>query len=153
MPLPSRHSAISLPFYYSRTSCVTDFRAGENQWLDIRPPKGSVPHRRQKSRFKMDTAIPQYGEQFVAELKRALVTYRVLCFFSLLAAFAQTDSNFVSVGGTIETHGIPSDSLVNLNQPPSSFPSLWRNAGCSRFYGCCPSCFASSLLPRKLPTR
>ena len=66
--------------------------------------------------FKMDAATPQYGEQFVSELKRALVACRVFLFFPVYwLLYGQMNSNFVSMAGTMETHGIPNDLLFNLN--------------------------------------
>ncbi|KAH8153795.1 uncharacterized protein LAJ45_01562 [Morchella importuna] len=89
----------------------------------IRPPKGSVLldaikalTLAAKSGFNMDAAIPVHGEQFVSELKRALVACRVFCFYPVYwLLYGQMNSNFVSMAGTMETHGIPNDLLFNLN--------------------------------------
>lgn len=89
----------------------------------IRPPKGSVLLDAfkalgiaAKSGFKMDAARPVYGDQFIEELKRALVACRVFCFYPVYwLLYGQMSSNFVSMAGTMETHGVPNDLLFNLN--------------------------------------
>lgn len=89
----------------------------------IRPPKGSVildamkaMTMAAKSGFNMDAARPVYGDQFVNELKRALVACRVFCFYPFFwLLYGQMASNFVSMAGSMETHGIPNDLLFNLN--------------------------------------
>lgn len=89
----------------------------------IRPPKGSVLLDAiralaiaAKSGFKMDAARPVYGDQFIEELKRALIACRVFCFYPVYwLLYGQMSSNFVSMAGTMETHGIPNDLLFNAN--------------------------------------
>lgn len=64
----------------------------------------------------MDAARPVYGDQFIEEMKRALVACRVFCFYPIYwLLYGQMSSNFVSMAGTMETHGIPNDLLFNLN--------------------------------------
>jgi len=114
-------AAYLLPFCFFFVGLVT-LVIGRKKYI-IRPPKGSVLLDAGKSLiiaakngFKMDAAIPQFGEQFISELKRALVACRVFCFYPVFwLLYGQMNSNFVSMAGTMETHGIPNDLLFNLN--------------------------------------
>lgn len=89
----------------------------------VRPPKGSVLLDAGKAfaiaarnNFNMDAATPRFGEQFIAELKRALVACRVFLFFpAFWLLYGQMNTSFVSMAGTMETHGLPNDLLFNLN--------------------------------------
>jgi POT family proton-dependent oligopeptide transporter len=89
----------------------------------VRPPKGSVILDAgkalmvgAKNGFKMDAARGQFGDQFVDELKRALVACRVFLFYpAFWLLYGQVTTNFISMAGTMETHGLPNDLLFNLD--------------------------------------
>ena len=114
-------AAYLLPFCFFFVGLFT-LIMGRKSYV-IRPPKGSVLLDAGKALgiaarngFKMDAAIPQFGEQFIGELKRALIACRVFCFYPVYwLLYGQMNSNFVSMAGTMETHGLPNDLLFNLN--------------------------------------
>lgn len=69
-----------------------------------------------KHKFKMDAARPVYGDQFVDELKRALIACRVFLFYpAFWLLYGQMNTSFVTMAGQMELHGLPNDLLFNLN--------------------------------------
>lgn len=61
------------------------------------------------------TTVP-WDDNFIDELKRALVACRVFLFYPVYwLVYGQMVSNFVSMAGTMEVHGLPNDLLFNLN--------------------------------------
>lgn len=101
----------------------------------VRPPQGSVVMNAFKVLFiairhkgKLDAAKPsmaaEYGaknalawdDQFVDELKRALVAMRVFCFYPIYwVVYSQMLNNFISQAGDMELHGIPNDLMQNID--------------------------------------
>lgn len=89
----------------------------------VRPPKGSILLDAgnalwiaARNGFRLEAATDQYGEQFIAELQRALVACRVFAFYpAFWLLYGQMNTSFVSMAGTMETHGLPNDFLINLN--------------------------------------
>lgn len=62
------------------------------------------------------TSTATWDDSFIDELKRALVASRVFLFYPIYwLVYGQMVSNFVSMAGTMETHGLPNDLLFNLN--------------------------------------
>jgi POT family proton-dependent oligopeptide transporter len=114
-------AAFLLPFCFFFLA-IAVLVIGKGRYV-VRPPKGSVLLDAGKAmaiaarnNFNMDAAIPQFGPQFVSELKRALVACRVFCFFPIYwLLYGQMNTNFVSMAGTMETHGLPNDLLFNLD--------------------------------------
>ncbi|KAA8894356.1 POT family-domain-containing protein [Sphaerosporella brunnea] len=114
-------AAFLLPFCFFFLA-IAVLVIGKGKYV-VRPPKGSVLLDAGKAmaiaarhKFNMDAAIPQFGEQFVLELKRALVACRVFCFFPVFwLLYGQMNTNFVSMAGTMQTHGLPNDLLFNLD--------------------------------------
>ncbi|KAI5817788.1 POT family-domain-containing protein [Pyronema omphalodes] len=96
--------------------------AGKKKYI-VRPPKGSILLDAgnafwiaARNGFRLQAATDQYGEQFIAELQRALVACRVFAFYpAFWLLYGQMNTSFVSMAGTMETHGLPNDFLINLN--------------------------------------
>jgi POT family proton-dependent oligopeptide transporter len=108
--------------------------AGKKKYI-LRPPRGSVIMHAFKAlwvgvRHKngLDGAKPSlratirhpnelpWDDQFVDELKRALVACRVFLVFPIFwLLFQQMLNNFVSQAGTMELHGIPNDMVQNID--------------------------------------
>ncbi|PWW72590.1 PTR2-domain-containing protein [Tuber magnatum] len=114
-------AAYLLPFCFFFVGLFT-LIVGRKSYV-VRPPSGSVLLDAGKALgiaarngFRMDAAIPRFGEQFINELKRALIACRVFCFYPIYwLLYGQMNSNFISMAGTMETHGLPNDLLFNLN--------------------------------------
>lgn len=106
---------------------------GRKQYV-MKPPNGTIITDAFKAigimirHRNMDAAKPSYQEksgrnqrtpwddQFVEELKRALVACRVFVFFPIYwLVYAQFSSNFVSQAGEMATHGVPNDLMQNLD--------------------------------------
>lgn len=101
----------------------------------ISPPKSRVIQHAFKAMWiglinkaNMDAAKPCYQEAvgcksavpwddvFVEELKRGLVACRVFLVFPIyFACYGQILSNLISQAGTMETHGLPNDIMLNIN--------------------------------------
>ncbi|KAG0644771.1 POT family-domain-containing protein [Tuber brumale] len=114
-------AAYLLPFCFFFVGLFT-LIVGRKSYV-VRPPKGSVLLDAGKALgmaarngFRMDAAIPRFGGQFISELKRALIACRVFCFYPVYwLLYGQMNSNFISMAGTMKTHGLPNDLLFNLN--------------------------------------
>jgi proton-dependent oligopeptide transporter, POT family len=107
---------------------------GKNSYV-VRPPKGSILVDAGKalwmgikSKGNLDAAKPSvleangqsanvpWNDLFVDELKRGLVACKVFAFYPIYwLVYGQMVSNFVSMAGTMDTHGLPNDLLFNLN--------------------------------------
>ncbi|PQE07853.1 MFS peptide transporter Ptr2 protein [Rutstroemia sp. NJR-2017a WRK4] len=106
---------------------------GKNHYV-VRPPQGTVITNAFKAigimirHRNMDAAKPTYQEefgrkhrtpwddQFVEELKRALVACRVFVFYPIYwLVYSQFSSNFVSQAGEMNGHGIPNDLMQNFD--------------------------------------
>ncbi|KAF7892352.1 uncharacterized protein EAF01_010432 [Botrytis porri] len=100
----------------------------------VRPPKGTVitdafkiigqmiKHRNlnaAKPSYRAANNLPQttpWDEQFVDEVKRALIACRVFVFYPIYwVVYAQFSSNFVSQAGEMNTHGVPNDLSQNFD--------------------------------------
>ncbi|KAK6598039.1 POT family protein [Botrytis cinerea] len=100
----------------------------------VRPPKGTVitdafkiigqmiKYRNlnaAKPSYRAENNIPQttpWDEQFVDEVKRALIACRVFVFYPIYwVIYAQFSSNFVSQAGEMNTHGVPNDLSQNFD--------------------------------------
>lgn len=100
----------------------------------VRPPKGAVitdafkvigqmiKHRTMdaaKPSYQAANSLPQttrWNDQFVDEVKRALVACRVFVFFPIYwVVYSQFSSNFVSQAGQMNTHGTPNDLSQNFD--------------------------------------
>ncbi|KAJ8062266.1 hypothetical protein OCU04_008814 [Sclerotinia nivalis] len=100
----------------------------------VRPPKGTVitdafkvigtmiKHRKldaAKPSYQAANNIPQstqWNDQFVDEVKRALIACRVFVFYPIYwVVYAQFSSNFVSQAGEMNTHGVPNDLSQNFD--------------------------------------
>ncbi|KAF7874202.1 hypothetical protein EAF04_002874 [Stromatinia cepivora] len=100
----------------------------------VRPPKGTVitdafkvigtmiKHRKldaAKPSYQVANNIPQstqWNDQFVDEVKRALIACRVFVFYPIYwVVYAQFSSNFVSQAGEMNTHGVPNDLSQNFD--------------------------------------
>jgi POT family proton-dependent oligopeptide transporter len=108
--------------------------AGKKKYV-LRPPRGSVIIHALKAlwigmRHKqgLDGAKPSlrrtirhpnelpWDDQFIDELKRALVACKVFAAFPIFwLVFQQMLNNFVSQAGTMELHGIPNDIMQNID--------------------------------------
>lgn len=100
-----------------------------------RPPRDSVIAHAFKAmwiglnhRFNMDAAKPSYrdevggsyatpwDDQFILEIKRALVACRVFVFFPVYwVVYGQMLNNFISQAGQMQLHGIPNDIMQNID--------------------------------------
>ncbi|EEQ32041.1 peptide transporter ptr2 [Microsporum canis] len=100
----------------------------------VRPPKGSIYPRALrvmyiglKNRGNLEAAKSSYqrthgghiypwDDQFVDEIKRALVACRVFIYFPIYwVCYQQMVNNFVSQAATMQLHGIPNDIMQNIN--------------------------------------
>lgn len=126
-------AAYLLPFCFFFIAIIV-LVIGRNQYV-VRPPSGSVLLDAAKALWvglkngrNMEAAKPSnliarggsttvpWNDQFIDELKRALVASRVFLFYPIYwLVYGQMVNNFVSMAGTMETHGIPNDLLFNLN--------------------------------------
>jgi POT family proton-dependent oligopeptide transporter len=114
-------AAFLLPFCFFFVA-IAVLVIGRKKYI-VRPPKGSVIldagrafSIAMRNGFKMDAARSQFNDQFISELKRALVACRVFLFYpAFWLLYGQMNTNFVSMAGTMETHGLPNDLLFNLN--------------------------------------
>lgn len=126
-------AAYLLPFCFFFIALVV-LVIGKKKYV-VRPPSGSVLLSAAKALWvglkakgNMEAAKPSYqiahngastvpwDDKFVDELKRALVASRVFLFYPIYwLVYGQMVSNFVSMAGTMETHGLPNDLLFNLN--------------------------------------
>lgn len=101
----------------------------------ITPPQGSVILQAFKAWWialisggKLDMAKPSvqqalpggpkykitWGEGFVDELRRALVACKVFLFYPIFwVCYGQMTSNFISMAGDMNTHGVPNDVIFN----------------------------------------
>ncbi|RPA72044.1 PTR2-domain-containing protein [Ascobolus immersus RN42] len=107
---------------------------GKNKYV-VRPPKGSILVDAGKALWigikakgNLDAAKPSvleangqnsnvpWNDLFVDELKRGIIACKVFAFYPIYwLVYGQMVSNFVSMAGTMETHGLPNDLLFNLN--------------------------------------
>lgn len=107
---------------------------GRSQYI-TKPPTGSILPTAFRamwigatSRGNMDAAKPSYQEdhgskkllpwndQFVEELKRALVACRVFLFYPIYwVVYSQMLNNFISQAGVMNLHGIPNDLMQNID--------------------------------------
>ncbi|KAF8533872.1 POT family-domain-containing protein [Trichophaea hybrida] len=116
-------AAFLLPFCFFFLAPVV-LIVGKGKYV-VRPPKGSVLLDAGKAfaiatrnNFNMHAArnSGEFDDRFVDELQRALVACRVFCFFpAFWLLYGQMNTSFVSMAGTMETHGLPNDLLFNLN--------------------------------------
>lgn len=121
-------AAYLLPFCFFFIAIVV-LVIGKNSYV-VRPPKGSVLVEAGKALWigiknkgNLDAAKPSvsglnvpWNDVFVDELRRGLVACRVFLFYPIYwLVYGQMVSNFVSMAGTMETHGLPNDLLFNLN--------------------------------------
>ena len=126
-------AAYLLPFCFFFIAIVV-LVVGRKKYI-VRPPSGSVLLEATKALWvglkangNMEAAKPSYqiansgtstatwDDSFIDELKRALVASRVFLFYPIYwLVYGQMVSNFVSMAGTMETHGLPNDLLFNLN--------------------------------------
>ncbi|KAI9643881.1 peptide transporter ptr2 [Ciborinia camelliae] len=100
----------------------------------VRPPNGTIITDAFKvmgtmiKYRKLDAAKPSYqaannlpqttrwNDQFVDEVKRALIACRVFVFYPIYwLVYAQFSSNFVSQAGEMNTHGVPNDLPQNFD--------------------------------------
>ncbi|KAK2861414.1 hypothetical protein FQN49_004219 [Arthroderma sp. PD_2] len=100
----------------------------------VRPPKGSIFLRAfkviligLKNRGNLDAARSSYqrahggrvfpwDDQFVEEIRRALVACRVFIYFPIYwVCYNQMVNNFISQAATMQLHGIPNDIMQNIN--------------------------------------
>jgi len=69
----------------------------------------------QEERGTRRRATP-WDDQFVDEIKRALIACRVFVFFPIYwVVYGQMLNNFISQAGTMELHGIPNDIMQNID--------------------------------------
>ncbi|KAA8564810.1 hypothetical protein EYC84_010581 [Monilinia fructicola] len=106
---------------------------GRKQYV-VRPPNGTVITDAFKvigmmiKYRKLDAAKPSYqtannipqsnrwDDQFVDEVKRALIACRVFVFYPIYwLVYSQFSSNFVSQAGEMNTHGVPNDLSQNFD--------------------------------------
>jgi len=100
-----------------------------------RPPRGSVIFHAFKAmwigvthKFNMDAAKPScrdefggsyatpWDDQFILEIKRALIACRVFVFFPIYwVVYGQMLNNFISQAGQMQLHGIPNDIMQNID--------------------------------------
>ncbi|KIW05497.1 uncharacterized protein PV09_03380 [Verruconis gallopava] len=85
-------------------------------WIGLRHKQGldgAKPSLRKKIRHSSE--LP-WDDEFVDELKRALVACKVFVAFPVFwLLFQQMLNNFVSQAGTMELHGIPNDIMQNID--------------------------------------
>jgi dipeptide/tripeptide permease len=134
-------AAFSLPFVVFILGTIILLRS--RKYYIIRPPNGSVLLETlrvfriaAKSGFSLDAAkpsslslsssLPDHGsgslagvtwtDDFIPQLRRALQGCQVFVLFPFYwLAYSQMQTNFISQAGTMETHGIPNDSLANID--------------------------------------
>jgi POT family proton-dependent oligopeptide transporter len=126
-------SAYLLPFLMFCIGFVV-LVAGKKKYV-IRPPRGSVIIHAFKAcwigvkhKQGLDGAKPSlrktirhpnelpWDDQFIDELKRALVACKVFAAFPVFwLVFQQMLNNFVSQAGTMDLHGIPNDIMQNID--------------------------------------
>ena len=107
---------------------------GRNHYV-TKPPTGSIlPTAFRalwvgvKNKGNMDAAKPSYQEehghkgsspwndQFIEELKRALIACRVFLFYPIYwVVYSQMLNNFISQAGVMDLHGIPNDLMQNID--------------------------------------
>ena len=85
-------------------------------WIGVRHSKGldgAKPSLRRSLRHPNE--LP-WDDQFIDELKRALVACRVFLAFPIFwLVFQQMQNNFISQAGTMDLHGIPNDIMQNID--------------------------------------
>jgi POT family proton-dependent oligopeptide transporter len=85
-------------------------------WIIIKK-KGNINYARPAFQAEQDS--PQrlpWDDAFIDDLKMALSACRVFLLYPFYwAAFSQFLTNFVSQGGTMETHGIPNDIMTYID--------------------------------------
>lgn len=116
-------AAYLLPFCFFWIAVIV-LAVGRNQY--VKPPIGDkviskcfkVMYIVSKNKFNFDAAKPSYNpevafpwsDKFVDEIKRALGACKVFCFYPIYwVCYGQMLNTFVSVGGTMELHGLPND--------------------------------------------
>ncbi|KAK6532044.1 hypothetical protein TWF694_003207 [Orbilia ellipsospora] len=107
---------------------------GRNKYI-VRPPKGSIITNAFRAVIIMiknrntDAAKPSWqaenngglnnlawNDQFIDELKRALVACKVFAVFPIFwVVYNQFSTNFISQAGQMNTHGIPNDLMQNFD--------------------------------------
>ncbi len=78
---------------------------------------GSLHHARPRNQDQDDHAPSfPWDDEFIDDLTKAFKACRLFLLYPLYwAAYSQSLTNFISQGGTMETHGIPNDAMVNIN--------------------------------------
>lgn len=116
-------AAYLLPFCFFWIAVVV-LAVGKNQY--VRPPIGDkviskcfkVLYIITRNKFSFDAARPAlhpesqfpWSDKFVDEIKRALDACKVFCFYPIYwVCYGQMLNTFVTVGGTMELHGLPND--------------------------------------------
>lgn len=116
-------AAYLLPFCFFWIAVIV-LAAGRNQYL--KPPIGDkviskcfkVLFILFKNKFNFEAALPSanpekaypWSDKFVDEIKRALSACKVFLFYPIYwVCYGQMLNTFVSVGGTMELHGLPND--------------------------------------------
>lgn len=115
--------------------CVAFFTVVAGRKLYVRrPPTGSILPRAfkamaigSKNKFNMDAAKPSWQaehggrevdwtDQFVDELKRALVACKVFVFYPIYwVVYTQMTTNLTSQAAQMNLHGIPNDLMQNID--------------------------------------
>ncbi len=124
-------SAYLLPFCFFFVGLIV-LVAGKKRYVN-KPPKGSVIIDAFKVIFiavrnkNFEAAKPtirqengsspvKWTDQYVEEVKRAIYACKVFCFYPIYwTVYGQMVNNFISQGGTMQTHGIPNDIMQNIN--------------------------------------
>lgn len=126
-------AAYLLPFCFFFVAIAT-LIIGRSSYV-VRPPKGSILLDAGKALWigitnkgNLEAAKPSvraanglsgtvpWNDIFIDELRRGLVACKVFLFYPIYwLVYGQMVSNFVSMAGTMETHGLPNDLLFNLN--------------------------------------
>jgi POT family proton-dependent oligopeptide transporter len=91
-------------------------KAARYLWLIVRN-KGSFARAKDVASASHITAhIPPWDDAFADDLYLALQACKFFLFYPFFwVAYAQTLTNLVSQAGTMQTHGIPNDILINLD--------------------------------------
>lgn len=106
---------------------------GEKHYI-VKPPQGSIITHAFRAmwimvtRRSMDAPRPSYlaehggnykapwSDQFIEELKCALVACKVFCFYPIYwVCYGQFSNNFVSQAGEMRGHGMPNDLMQNFD--------------------------------------
>ncbi|AQZ18021.1 PTR2 (YKR093W) [Zygosaccharomyces parabailii] len=122
-------AAYLLPFCFFWVA-VAVLALGKNNY--VRPPVGERTISKSfrivgvliRNRFCYDAAKPSlnpeknypWSDKFVEEIRRALSACKVFAFYPIYwVCYGQMTSTFVTVGGTMELHGLPNDFLQAID--------------------------------------